>query len=145
MDRAAGESGNDQPTRSRPAGVAGRRVLIVDDEPSIRLLCRVNLELEGMVVSEAATGDEALELARAQPPDAMVLDVAIPPPDGWEVAARLLSDPATASIAIVFLSAYAEAASRARAIELGGVDYITKPFDPEELTEVLERSLVRAR
>jgi two-component system alkaline phosphatase synthesis response regulator PhoP len=120
-------------------------VLIVDDEPSIRLLCRVNLELEGMVVSEAATGDEALELARAQPPDAMVLDVAIPPPDGWEVAARLLSDPATASIAIVFLSAYAEAASRARAIELGGVDYITKPFDPEELTEVLERSLVRAR
>jgi DNA-binding response OmpR family regulator len=120
------------------------KVLIVDDEAPIRLLCRVNLE-PGMEVLEAADGQSGLEAARAELPDVILLDVMMPGMDGWEVAERLVEDERTHEIPLVFLTARAELRDRARGLELGGVDYITKPFNPTELASVIEHLLERVR
>jgi DNA-binding response OmpR family regulator len=117
-------------------------VLVVDDEAPIRLLCRVNLEAEGMTVLEASDGDSGLETARAQHPDVILLDVMMPGRNGWEVAEELLSDDATSRIPIIFLTARAEVRDRAKGIDLGGVDYVTKPFNPVELAPLVQ-DLVR--
>jgi DNA-binding response OmpR family regulator len=123
-------------------GVA-TRVLVIDDEAPIRLLCRVNLEAEGMDVLEAADGPSGLEKARAETPDVVLLDVMMPGLDGWRVAEELLDDPRTESIPIVFLTARAELRDRARGIDLGGVDYVTKPFNPVELAPLVRDLLDR--
>ncbi len=119
------------------------RVLVVDDEAPIRLLCRVNLEAEGMEVVEAADGRRGLELARASRPDVVLLDVMMPGMDGWMVAGELLDDPGTADIPIVFLTARAEFRDRARGLDIGGVDYVTKPFNPIELAPLVRALLDR--
>ena len=119
------------------------RVLVVDDEAPIRLLCRVNLEAEGMEVLEAPDGRVGLDLAREHTPDAILLDVMMPGLDGWRVAEELLDDPRTAGIPIVFLTARAEFRDRARGLDVGGVDYITKPFHPVELAPLLRDLLDR--
>jgi two-component system, OmpR family, alkaline phosphatase synthesis response regulator PhoP len=121
------------------------KVLVIDDEAPIRLLCRVNLEAESMDVVEAADGEEGLTLARAEKPDIVLLDVMMPGMDGWQVAERLLESEATSQIPLVFLTARAELRDRARGLELGGVDYITKPFNPVELASVVEALLERVR
>ena len=113
------------------------RVLVIDDEPPIRLLCRVNLEAEGMEVLEAADGATGLQRAREERPDVVLLDVMIPGIDGWQVAEPLLGDPGTSSIPIVFLTARAELRDRARGIDIGGVEYVTKPFNPVELAPLI--------
>ena len=117
------------------------RVLVIDDEAPIRLLCRVNLEAEGMDVLEAGDGPSGLQKAREERPDVVLLDVMMPGLDGWGVAEELLDDPTTAGIPIVFLTARAEFRDRARGLDIGGVDYITKPFNPVELA-ALVRSLL---
>jgi two-component system cell cycle response regulator len=119
------------------------RVLVIDDEAPIRLLCRVNLEAEGMNVLEAADGPSGLEKARAEAPDVVLLDVMMPGLDGWRVAEELLDDPRTESIPIVFLTARAELRDRARGIDLGGIDYVTKPFNPVELAPLVRALLAR--
>jgi DNA-binding response OmpR family regulator len=119
------------------------RVLVVDDEAPIRLLCRVNLEAEGMDVLEAADGPSGLDKARAEAPDVVLLDVMMPGLDGWRVAEELLDDPRTESIPIVFLTARAELRDRARGIDLGGIDYVTKPFNPVELAPLVRDLLDR--
>jgi DNA-binding response OmpR family regulator len=119
------------------------RVLVIDDEAPIRLLCRVNLEAEGMDVLEAADGPTGLEKARAEHPDVILLDVMMPGLDGWRVAEELLDDSSTSGIPIVFLTARAELRDRARGIDLGGVDYITKPFNPVELAAMVRGLLGR--
>ena len=118
-------------------------VLVVDDEAPIRLLCRVNLEAEGMTVLEAADGDKGLELARAEHPDVVLLDVMMPGRSGWEVAEELLGDESTSSIPIIFLTARAEIRDRAKGIDLGGVDYVTKPFNPVELAPLVRELIHR--
>jgi DNA-binding response OmpR family regulator len=119
------------------------RVLVIDDEAPIRLLCRVNLEAEQMEVLEAADGPAGLEMARAEIPDVILLDVMMPGLDGWRVAEELLDDERTAKIPIVFLTARAELRDRARGIDLGGVDYVTKPFNPIELAPLVRELLAR--
>ena len=119
------------------------RVLVIDDEAPIRLLCRVNLEAEGMEVLEAADGPSGLATARAETPDVILLDVMMPGLDGWRVAEELLDDENTQGIPIVFLTARAELRDRARGIDLGGVDYVTKPFNPVELAPLVRRLLAR--
>ncbi len=119
------------------------RVLVIDDEAPIRLLCRVNLEAEGMEVIEAADGPSGLERARADAPDVILLDVMMPGLDGWRVAEELLDDSGTESIPIIFLTARAELRDRARGIDLGGVDYVTKPFNPVELAPLVRDLLSR--
>jgi DNA-binding response OmpR family regulator len=116
---------------------------VIDDEAPIRLLCRVNLEAEGMAVLEAADGPSGLEKARAESPDVVLLDVMMPGLDGWRVAEELLDDPRTASIPIVFLTARAELRDRARGIDLGGIDYVTKPFNPVDLAPLVRDLLER--
>ncbi len=119
------------------------RVLVIDDEAPIRLLCRVNLEAEGIEVLEASTGPTGLERARAALPDVILLDVMMPGLDGWRVAEALLDDPSTDTIPIVFLTARAEVRDRARGLDVGGVDYVTKPFNPVELAPLVNRILER--
>ena len=113
------------------------RVLVIDDEPPIRLLCRVNLEAEGMEVLEASDGPTGLEKARNDEPDVILLDVMMPGLDGWQVAEELLDSDVTSSIPIVFLTARAEVRDRARGLDLGGIDYVTKPFNPVELAPLV--------
>ena len=119
------------------------RVLVIDDEAPIRLLCRVNLEAEGMEVLEASDGPSGLELARAEKPDVILLDVMMPGLDGWRVAEELTDDNGTSEIPIIFLTARAEFRDRARGLDIGGVDYVTKPFNPIELAALVEDLLQR--
>jgi DNA-binding response OmpR family regulator len=118
-------------------------VLVIDDEAPIRLLCRVNLEAEGMPVLEAGDGPSGLETARAERPDVILLDVMMPGLDGWGVAEALLEDERTREIPIIFLTARAEFRDRARGLDIGGVDYITKPFNPVELAPLVRGLLDR--
>ncbi len=119
------------------------RVLVIDDEAPIRLLCRVNLEAEGMSVLEASDGPSGLALAQAELPDVVLLDVMMPGLDGWGVAENLLDDASTAEIPIIFLTARAEFRDRARGLDIGGVDYVTKPFNPIELAPLVRALLDR--
>ena len=121
------------------------KVLVIDDEAPIRLLCRVNLEAEGMEVLEAANGQLGLELARAERPDVVLLDVMMPALNGWRVAEEILDDEATSRIPIVFLTARAELRDRAHGLDIGGVDYVTKPFNPVELAPLVEDVIARVR
>ena len=129
---------------SRPMPDGGQvRVLVIDDEAPIRLLCRVNLEAEGIEVLEAADGKSGLDLARAEHPDVVLLDVMMPGLDGWRVAEELLEDDETRGIPIIFLTARAEFRDRARGLDIGGVDYVTKPFNPLELAPLVRDLLDR--
>jgi DNA-binding response OmpR family regulator len=118
-------------------------VLVIDDEAPIRLLCRVNLEAEGMEVLEASDGPTGLEKARNDEPDVILLDVMMPGLDGWQVAEELLENDRTMGIPIVFLTARAEVRDRARGIDLGGIDYVTKPFNPVELAPLVRELIDR--
>ena len=118
-------------------------VLVIDDEEPIRLLCSVNLAAEGIEVLEAADGPSGLEQAREHRPDVVLLDVMMPGLDGWQVAEELIGDERTRSIPIVFLTARAEARDRARGLDLGGIDYVTKPFNPVELAPLVRELIHR--
>jgi len=138
--------------RPEPGGAAGagprrpesaEHVLLVDDERAVRIVCRVNLEADGMTVTEAADGEEALELVRSERPSLVLLDVMMPRVDGWTTAERLHEEPETRDIPVVFISARTTPEDRVRAQKLGAVGYVVKPFDPVGLgglvREVLER------
>jgi DNA-binding response OmpR family regulator len=113
------------------------KTLVIDDEAPIRLLCRVNLEAEGVEVLEAADGATGLEIAKREKPDAILLDVMMPGLDGWNVAERLLSAEETRAIPIIFLTARADLRDRVRGMDAGGLDYVTKPFNPVELASLV--------
>jgi len=125
------------------------RVLIIDDEAPIRLLCRVNLEAEGMEVIEASDGKSGIEKARNEArnerPDVILLDVMMPRLDGWDVAEVLVRDELTKQMPIIFLTARAEVRDRARGLDIGGIEYITKPFNPLELAPLIEALMERIR
>ena len=118
-----------------------RRVLIADDDPATRMLCAFNLQLEGLVVAEAADGRHALEQARAELPDLVVTDVMMPGLDGFELAKALRHDERTREIPLIFLSGEAEPANAERAHELGALAYVTKPFDPPALASLVAGEL----
>ena len=119
------------------------RILIVDDESAIRLICRLNLGSSGFATLEAADGESAVAAARSEQPDLILLDVMLPGKDGWHVAEELASSAETREIPILFLSARSDRSDESRGYELGGLGYITKPFDPNAMTDrvrdVLER------
>ncbi len=128
---------------ARTRGDAMTKVLVIDDEAPIRLLCRVNLEAEGIDVVEASDGPSGLEKAREELPDVVLLDVMMPGLDGWRVAEQLLDEERTNRIPIIFLTARAEFRDRARGLDIGGVDYVTKPFNPVELAPLVRELLER--
>lgn len=109
------------------------RILIVDDEEEIRDLIAFNLAKEGYQVALAASGEEALRLARAELPGLVVLDLMLPGIDGLEVCRRVKRDPTTQAVAIVMLTAKGEEADVVAGLELGADDYVTKPFSPRVL------------
>ena len=119
------------------------KVLVIDDEAPIRLLCRVNLEAEGIDVVEAADGPTGIDKAKEETPDVVLLDVMMPGLDGWRVAEQLLDDTRTNGIPIIFLTARAEFRDRAKGLDIGGVDYVTKPFNPLELAPLVRSLLER--
>lgn len=125
------------------SGGGEARVLVVDDEPAMRLLCQVNLQAAGFNVCEAEDGEEALRIVDEQAPDLVLLDVMMPKRDGWSVATELGRDSRTRHIPVVFLTARADQLDRERAFGLGAVGYIVKPFDPltlaDTIGEVIER------
>jgi CheY-like chemotaxis protein len=116
---------------------------VVDDERSIRTICRVNLEADGLAVTEATDGAEALETVRRARPSVVLLDVMMPSVDGWRVAEQLAADEETREIPVIFLSARAAHEDRLRAQELGAVGYVVKPFDPLELAGIVRDVLER--
>ena len=110
-----------------------KRILVVDDEQDIRELLRYNLSKEGYQVECVASGEETLSRARNRPPDLLVLDLMLPGVDGLEVCKRLKSEPRTASILIIMLTAKGEDADVVTGLELGAEDYVIKPFSPRVL------------
>jgi CheY-like chemotaxis protein len=115
------------------------RVLVVDDDAVIRQLVVVNLELEGFEVHTAIDGLDCLERVRDVAPHVITLDIMMPHLDGWDVVARLRSDPETSDIRVILLSARAQVADLRRGERLGADYYLTKPFDPDELIGVVRR------
>jgi CheY-like chemotaxis protein len=115
------------------------RVLVVDDDDVIRQLITVNLELEGFEVDTAVDGQDCLDKVAEVRPDVITLDIMMPRLDGWAAASRLRADPTTAGIKVVLLSARAQEADLARGSRIGVDAYLTKPFDPDELIEVVRR------
>ena len=121
------------------------RVLVVDDDPDIVQFVRMNLELEGFDAETADNGRIALELAKARPPDLILLDVMMPEMDGLTVLRRLRNSPATANVPVIILTAKALAEDRVKGLDLGADDYITKPFDLDELLARVRTVLRRAQ
>jgi len=121
------------------------RILIVDDDPDILQFVEMNLDMDGFDTQTAESGRIALEVARERPPDLILLDVMMPELDGLTVLRRLRSSPATSSIPVVLLTAKALAEDRVRGLDLGADDYITKPFDIEELLARVKAVLRRAQ
>jgi len=117
------------------------KVLIADDQANLRQLVRMTLESGRFEILEAADGDAALEVARAERPDLLFLDWTMPGMAGVEVCGALRGDPATAEMRIVMLTARSQSADRERAHEMGADDYITKPFSPIELLEKVREVL----
>ncbi len=113
------------------------KVLAVDDDPVIQRLLQVNLEMEGYEVELAGDGEEALERVRSFRPDIVLLDIMMPKKDGWEVCAAIKSDPELGRTPVVFLSARAQDSDLERGTGLGADAYITKPFDPIDLLDLV--------
>src|SRR4051794_16699627 len=108
----------------------GTLILIVDDDPHIREVVRFALQNAGMRTLEAADGKQGLQLARGEKPDLLVLDIMMPELDGTEVCRELRK---TSTIPIVFMSSKDDEIDRILRLELGGDDYVSKPFSPREL------------
>jgi CheY-like chemotaxis protein len=120
---------------------ARHKILITDDDPVIIELLQVNLEFEGYDVITAADGLEAVERAARDTPDLVILDIMMPRMDGWTARAEMLKDPRTAEIPVIFLSARAQQADLRKGYESGVAAYVTKPFEPVELLDLIEQIL----
>jgi two-component system alkaline phosphatase synthesis response regulator PhoP len=119
----------------------GAIILSVDDEPDVTGLVRFHLTKAGYEVVTAACGREALEIVRTRPPDLIILDLMLPDIDGFGVCEILRRQADTAAIPVVLLTAWATSDARHLGLELGALDYLTKPFSPKELVERVRRLL----
>jgi len=116
-------------------------ILLVEDNPDNRTIYGTILRHVGYIVAEAGSGEEGLILARELIPDLVLMDVAMPGIDGWEATRILKSDPATASIPVVALTAHAMTEDRRRAQEVGCDGYLSKPIEPRRVVEEVRRLL----
>jgi DNA-binding response OmpR family regulator len=125
--------------------MADSTVLVVDDDPVILKLLEVNFEMEGFTVLTARDGEEGIEVARTDQPDLIVSDIMMPKVSGLELVTALKADPATSEIPIILLSAKAQNADVRSGLDAGADDYVTKPFEPLDLVDRVNRLLeVRA-
>ncbi|MGH2773367.1 MAG: response regulator transcription factor [Actinomycetota bacterium] len=117
------------------------QILIADDDPTITMLLKVNLELEGYEVAIATDGRQALDMASSRQPSLILLDIMMPNMDGWTAKEKLSQNKDTADIPVIFLSARAQLADIKKGYDLGAAEYITKPFDPAELISTISQVL----
>ena len=120
------------------------RVLVVDDDPQVLKLLRLNFEMEGYDVDAAPDGAAALAAAARHRPDAVVCDVMMPGMDGLEVVRRLRADPDLSKIPIVVVSAKAQRSDMRDGVAAGADEYVTKPFDPQDVLNAVARLLEEA-
>jgi CheY-like chemotaxis protein len=120
---------------------AAKRILSIDDDPEIRELLAGVLARAGWEVITAADGPSGLRAAREQSPDLILLDIMMPGMNGYAVCDDLQIDPRTSHVPVVFLTALDDPRDRARALSLGGTDYLVKPFDPRTVAECVARNL----
>jgi len=116
-------------------------VLVVDDDPVILKLLEVNFEMEGFTVLVAHDGEEGIEVARSNQPDVIVSDIMMPKKSGLELVVALKGDSSTSEIPIILLSAKAQNADVRSGLEAGADDYVTKPFEPLDLVDRVNRLL----
>lgn len=117
------------------------KILVVDDEPTIVRLMEFILARQGHTVLVAINGEEALEKIKSQHPDLVLLDIMMPRIDGYEVAQRLRADGETAELPIIMLSAKAQEEDIRKGVDVGVDEYITKPFTPDHLVQVVAKHL----
>jgi CheY-like chemotaxis protein len=134
-----------KPRASGPHGQAACKVLLVDDEDSLRKVMKDLLERDGYIVTEARDGVQALDQVDRVGPDIIVLDLNLPGLDGYGVLSHLRSRPATASIPVIVLTAKGDEDNEVRVFELGADDFLTKPFRARALSARLEAVLGRRR
>jgi len=121
------------------------KVLVIDDDPVIVELLRVNFEIEGFEVISAGDGREGFERARSDRPDLVLSDIMMPRYDGLQLLTQLKADAATRGLPVILLSAKAQNAEVQQGLDLGADDYVTKPFDPLELIDRVNAVLAKAR
>lgn len=114
-------------------------VLVVEDDAAINELIGEYLKLDGHHYRSALDGDSALREAREQTPNVVVLDVMLPDIDGFEICRRLKSDPRTENVPVVMLSALSDEQSRQAGMQCGASEYITKPFQPDQLLNAIKQ------
>jgi len=118
-----------------------KRILAVDDEPHILKLVAFSLRSGGFEVIEASDGLSAIEVARVEQPDLVLMDVMMPALDGYEACRRLKADSATSDIPVVMLTAKTQLAEQKTGLECGALDYICKPFTPKDLVAQVQAFL----
>ena len=120
-----------------------KKILIADDEPSIRLTVRKMLDKD-YIVLEATNGEEAVDIARGQGPDLILMDLMMPKMDGYTACHAIKTDQATKVIPVIMLTAIGHELNKKFAIEMGAEGYITKPFTTQELMDVITPLLAKA-
>lgn len=115
------------------------RVLVIDDEPDVLLLCRVNLEIAGHEVLEAPNGEDGLRLAMHERPDVILLDLMLPTIDGLSVLEDLGGHEGTRDTPVILLTAKAQLEDRIAGWRAGCTEYVTKPFSPVDLAQTVDR------
>ena len=120
-------------------------VLVIDDDPVILELLRVNFEIEGFDVICATDGEEGFQRAQAEQPDVVISDIMMPRRDGLQLLDDLKADPRTEDLPVILLSAKAQRSEVQHGLDMGADDYITKPFDPLELIDRLNAVMTRPR
>jgi DNA-binding response OmpR family regulator len=116
-----------------------RTVLIIEDEKLIIVSTQMVLEAAGFRVESATNGEDGIAKARSLTPDLILLDIMMPGIDGWETLTRLKRDQATANIPVIIFTAREHARGHQKSAEMGAADYFRKPFEPDELIELVEK------
>ena len=142
--REAGRRVNEPVDTASEYGMRTPRVLSIDDSDLMHRLLRARLQLERIEIYCASSGEEGLQMALELKPDVILLDIELEGIDGFEVLQRLKEDARTRDIAVIFISATTDTMDRVRCLDLGAVDFISKPFDMAELKARL-RSAIRAQ
>jgi len=120
---------------------SSKKILLVEDEPEFRMALRMRLEANGYEIIEAEDGVMGLDLARNQKPDLIVLDIMLPKMDGFKVARLLKFDEKHKHIPIIMLTARAQQSDKETGLAVGANAYLTKPFKPQEILDIIARLL----
>jgi DNA-binding response OmpR family regulator len=121
--------------------MAAEKIIVVDDDRNIQVVLKYRLEREGYQVLLAGDGVDALEKVKAEKPDLIILDLALPKMDGFTVLERMKGDAGASAVPVIVLTAYGASSNQARSLELGAVDFVPKPFSPRELVAAVWKVL----